>query len=110
MRDYGLSAAGQDEVWRRWRGGESLSSVARALGAPMQHVRRFVSQTGGIRQQLPQRACGHLMLSEREEISRGIAGGDSARTIARQLRRTLGGSTFKLIQRRKSTFVAVIAR
>ncbi|MEU5282347.1 hypothetical protein AB0G87_38915 [Streptomyces asoensis] len=49
VRDYGLSPAQQDEVWRRWREGQSFSLIARALGAPMQSARRFLCQNGGVR-------------------------------------------------------------
>jgi hypothetical protein len=48
MRDDGLSPAGQDELWRRWRAGESLGSMSRSLEIPLQHVRRFLAQTGGV--------------------------------------------------------------
>lgn len=44
MRDYGFSPAQQDEIWRRWRAGQSFSVIGRALGAPMQHARRFLYQ------------------------------------------------------------------
>ncbi len=75
--DYGLSPAGQDELWRRWCAGESLSSMSRSLEIPLQHVRRFLAQTGGVRR--PPRALQnrHLTLTEREEISRGLAMGCS---------------------------------
>ena len=32
MRSWGLSTAEQDEVWVRWRQGESLRLIARRLG------------------------------------------------------------------------------
>jgi hypothetical protein len=78
VRDYGLSPAGQDELWRRWRAGESLSSMSRSLGIPLQHVRRFLAQTGGVRKRPRVRQSRHLTLTEREEISRGLAMGRSA--------------------------------
>ena len=42
----GLSAAEQDEVWARWRRGESLRLIARRLGKRGPSVRAFVLQTG----------------------------------------------------------------
>lgn len=60
MRDYGFSPAQQDEIWRRWRAGESFNSMGRVLGMPMHHVRSFLAQTGGIRHILsgaPLRIC-----------------------------------------------------
>ncbi len=87
MRDYGFSVARQDEIWKRWREGQSLSLIARGLSAPMQHVRRFLAQSRGVRRQPQRRSIRHLTATEREEISRGIAAGLSARQLARQLGR-----------------------
>ncbi|MGW6620137.1 IS30 family transposase [Nocardia sp. NPDC055002] len=83
-----MSAARQDEVWRRWRAGESFSAIARSLGMPLQHVRRFLAQTGGIQRRPTRRRIQHLTMVEREEISRGLAAGSSARTIATGLNRS----------------------
>ena len=47
VRDYGLSGVEQDELWRRWRDGQSVSSIGRELGKPFRHLRRFMAQTGG---------------------------------------------------------------
>ncbi|MFD9456690.1 IS30 family transposase [Streptomyces sp. NPDC059985] len=88
VRDYGFSPAQQDEIWRRWREGQSFSLIGRALGAPMHHVRQFLYQSGGIRLTPQQRSKRHLTGSEREEISRGIAAGESARQLARRLGRS----------------------
>ncbi|MFF4567588.1 helix-turn-helix domain-containing protein [Streptomyces sp. NPDC001435] len=54
----------------------------------MHHVRRFLHQSGGVRQATQQRSTRHLTGSEREEISRGIAVGESARQLARRLGRS----------------------
>ncbi|MEU7459183.1 TIGR04222 domain-containing membrane protein [Streptosporangium roseum] len=75
VRDYGLSPDRQDEVWQRWRSGESLSSIARGVDTPLQHVRRFFAQTGGVRPVPARRSLRHLAVAEREEVSRGLAGG-----------------------------------
>ena len=82
MREYGLSAAEQDQLWEWWRAGRSISAIARVLGRPLQHVRRYLTQTGGIRPTPPRPPAAHLSLSEREEISRGVAAGLSARQIS----------------------------
>ncbi|GAA1580696.1 IS30-like element ISCfr4 family transposase [Actinomadura kijaniata] len=87
MRDYGFSPERQDELWRRWRDGDSLGVIARGMGAELQHVRRFLRQTGGLRVPVRRRSCRHLNAVEREEISRGIAAGLSARAIGRLLER-----------------------
>ena len=87
MRSWGLSTAEQDEVWARWRQGESLRLIARRLGKRSPSVRAFVLQTGGVQRQPPRRNAGCLSLAEREEISRGVAAGDSCRAIASRLGR-----------------------
>ncbi|MFD3461001.1 transposase [Nocardia fluminea] len=51
-------------------------------------MRRFLAQTGGVRRPPPQRRIQHLTMAEREEISRGLARGCSARTIATRIRRS----------------------
>jgi DNA-binding CsgD family transcriptional regulator len=87
MRSWGLSAVEQDEVWQRWRRGESLRLIARRLGKRGRSVRAFVLQTGGGQCPPPRRAARALLVAEREEISRGLAAGDSCRVIAQRLER-----------------------
>ncbi|MFF3787812.1 IS30 family transposase [Streptomyces sp. NPDC001933] len=88
VRDYGFSPAQQDEIWRRWREGQSFSLIGRALGAPMQYARRFLYQSGGVRLTPQTRSERHLSGSEREEISHEIAAGESARQLAKRLGRS----------------------
>ena len=83
----GLSAAEQDEVWARWRQGESLWLIARWLGKRGPSVRALVLQSGGVQQHPPRRALRCLGMAEREEISRGVAAGQSWRQIAVRLGR-----------------------
>ena len=87
MRSWGLSAAEQDEVWARWRQGESLRLIARRLGKRSPSVRAFVLQTGGVQQHPPHRAPRCLSTAEREEISRGVAAGQPCRQIPARLGR-----------------------
>jgi IS30 family transposase len=87
VRSWGLSAAEQDEVWARWRQGESLRLIARRLGKRSPSVRAFVLQTGGVQRHPPHRAPQCLSMAEREEISRGVAAGVSCRQIAARLGR-----------------------
>jgi hypothetical protein len=84
---WGLSAAEQDEVWARWRRGESLRLIARRLGKRGPSVRAFVLQTGGVQQPRRIVSCGVSAIGQREEISRGVAAGVSCRHIAAQLER-----------------------
>ncbi|MEU1667127.1 helix-turn-helix domain-containing protein [Streptomyces sparsogenes] len=54
----------------------------------MQHARRFLYQSGGVRLTPQTRSQRHLSGSEREEISRGTAAGESARQLAKRLGRS----------------------
>ncbi|MEV6684528.1 helix-turn-helix domain-containing protein [Streptomyces sp. NPDC051130] len=54
----------------------------------MQSARRFLYQSGGVRLAPQTRSERHLSGSEREEISRGIAPGESARQLAKRLGRS----------------------
>jgi IS30 family transposase len=87
VRSWGLSSEEQDEVWARWRRGESLRLIARMLGKRVPSVRAFVLQTGGVQHRPPRRAPRSLSMAEREEISRGVAAGEPCRQIAARLGR-----------------------
>jgi IS30 family transposase len=89
VRSWGLSAQEQDEVWARWRRGESLRLIARQLGKRVPSVRAFVLQTGGVQRHPPRRAQRSLSMAEREEVSRGVAAGEPGRQIAARLGRAL---------------------
>jgi transposase, IS30 family len=87
MRSWGLSVQDQEELWRRWRQGESLRLIARRLGKRGPSVRAFVLQTGGVQRPPPRRAKRCLSMAEREEISRGVAAGEPCRQLAARLGR-----------------------
>jgi DNA-binding CsgD family transcriptional regulator len=87
VRSWGLSVQEQEELWGRWRQGESLRLIARRMGKRGPSVRAFVLQSGGVKQPPRRRPAGSLSAAEREEISRGVAAGDSCRAIASRLGR-----------------------
>lgn len=82
-----MSATEQDQIWERWRRGESLRLIARQLSKHTPAVRGFVLDTGGIQKRPPTRASRCLSLGEREEISRSLAAGVSMQAIGRQIGR-----------------------
>ena len=75
------------EVWDRWQGGEAMRSIARRLGRESSSVRTLIEDTGGVRPAPRRRSARCLSLPEREEISRGVAAGESLRDIAHRLGR-----------------------
>lgn len=83
-----LSPADIDEIWERLRSGHSVKPTARALGLSTSTVRSYLIRCGGIRPDPRHRGAGHLSLEEREEISRGLAAGQSLRVIAAGLGRS----------------------
>lgn len=74
-------------VWERWRQGESLQQIAQLFGRNHSSVQGILGQSGGIQPPKRQRSARVLSLQEREEISRGIAAGQSIRSIAASLGR-----------------------
>jgi len=78
----------KSELWQRWRGGESIVDISRALAADRKAVVRVLSRHGGFTPPLRKRAPQALTLAEREEISRGLSAGHSLRHIARVLQRS----------------------
>ena len=84
----GFTMDQENTIWEMWRRGDSLSATGRVLGESVPQIGRFLRKSGGIRPLPRRRRASHLTAGEREEISRGIAAGDSARTIADKLGRS----------------------
>jgi len=77
------------ELWERWKSGQCVADIARALERRNKSgVYRVLALNGGIAPQPRRRAARALRLAEREEISRGIAAGWSIRQIAQNLGRS----------------------
>lgn len=83
-----VTVADKAEIWERWRRGESTELIGRALGKHHASVYFQLAPSGGIRPVERRRSRLALTLSEREEISRGIALQRSIRAIARLLGRS----------------------
>lgn len=93
VRKRGLDPSERAELWQRWRAGQTLSDIARALEKPPGSVFGFVASNGGISPAIRRRRPGSLALLEREEISRGLSRGESLRGIARRLDRSVSTIT-----------------
>lgn len=94
----GLSHEQKANLWSRWKAGDCVSDIARALVVPGQRVHNVLAGAGGIVPAARRRSSRELRLEEREEISRGIAARESAQRIAERLGRS------------KSTITREIAR
>ena len=82
-----LSWRETNELWARWRRGESPSEIARALQRGSGCVYHVVAADGGVAPRPRCRATRALSSQEREEISRALAQGESLRAISRGLGR-----------------------
>ena len=82
------TAEQKTKMWDRWQRGESLKAIGRAFGRPSSSIFGQLAPTGGIRPNPRRRSRLALTLSEREEISRGIASDLSLCTIAARLGRS----------------------
>ncbi len=83
----GLSVQQKKDLWSRWRQGQSLSEIGRALGKQAGSIHGVLAANGGITPRDRKRGACALSLAEREEISRGLAEGLFVRVIAGRLQR-----------------------
>jgi len=105
-----FTAAQKAELWERWKSGSSAAAISRALDRRNKTgVLRIVTLHGGIAPAPRRRALAALRFEEREEISRGIAVGQSIRqialglgrapsTVSRELRRNGGRQCYRANQ------------
>src|SRR5579864_2415585 len=84
-----LSEQQRNDMWRRWKAGQSLHEIGRVFGKDHVSIQFMLSQHGGIVPAARRRSLLTLTLDERENISRGIASGSSIRDIARGLERAV---------------------
>src|ERR1700754_4724551 len=84
-----FTSAQRAELWERWKRGESMLSITRALERRSHSgVQQIIRLRGGIAPAVRRRAELTLKLEKREEISRGLAVGMAIRAIARGLGRS----------------------
>jgi len=81
------TASDRAELWRQWKAGYSTRHIARALGRQVGSIYQILAPYGGIKPAERTRGPRTLKLSEREDISRGLATGSSIRQIAERLGR-----------------------
>ena len=82
-----LSSSESAEIWDRWQRGEGLKLIGRVFGKSSSSIFAHLRPHGGIRPAPRRRSKRAFSLTEREEISRGVAVGASLRSIATKLGR-----------------------
>ena len=96
-------------MWDRWQRGESLQHFGDVLDRHHSAIAGVLIRSGGIRPPPRCRSLRALRLTEREEISRGVATGKSIRsmavalnrapsTISRELQRNQGRQRYRAAQ------------
>jgi len=86
-RRFKLSELQRNDLWRRWKAGQSLHEIGRVFSKDHVSIQFMLAQHGGIAPTARRRSPLTLTLAERENISRGIASGGSIREIAKGLQR-----------------------
>lgn len=84
----GISSQQRAELWSRWQRGETVSDIARALEKNVGSVFGVLRLQGGYAPKARLRRATALSLDERESISRGLAVGQSIRSIAAAIQRS----------------------
>jgi len=82
-----MSWSDRNELWARWRRGESVRQIAYGLRRASSVIHTVVAAEGGIAPRTRRRSRVALTPAEREEISRHLASGQSLRAISRMLGR-----------------------
>jgi IS30 family transposase len=108
-RRGGLSWSQRNELWRRWRAGDSIVDIAQGLQHERTRIGDVIAEAGGIAPAPRRRSRLALTTTEREEISRAIVRGESVRamagrlgrapsTISREIRRHGGRGTYRALR------------
>jgi IS30 family transposase len=83
-----FSEADRATIWDMREAGVPVKRIAKQLGRQNSSLRQFIADAGGRRPSARDRSELRLSLGEREEISRGLAGGLSIRSIAEGMGRS----------------------
>ena len=105
----GRSSAVKEKLWARWKAGESVTAISRAMSVGAKSVRRVLALNGGCFPRPKKRSSRALSFAERKciaiglddgvslrEISRRI--GRSASTVSREIKRHGGGKRYQPVE------------
>ena len=67
QRRWKLSSAQRADMWNRWKAGQSLHAIGRALGKDKQVIHFLLARHGGIAPAVRRRSARVLTLAERED-------------------------------------------
>jgi IS30 family transposase len=101
-----LSANQRTDLWSRWKAGQSLHEIGRALGKDHVSIQFILAQHGGIVPAARRRSLLTLTLAEREDISRGIASGLSIREIAKGLQRAVSTASREVARHGRASAIS----
>lgn len=87
QRRVRLTREQKQDIWQRWKKGESIAGIGRSLDRYPDAVRDVLMKNGGIARPVRTRSSSALTLAERESISRGLALGQTMRGLAAELGR-----------------------
>ena len=87
VRGCRMSWNERNGLWARWRRSESLREIAHGLRRASSVISTVVAAEGGIAPRPRRRSRLALTATEREEISRQLACGQSLRAVSRMLGR-----------------------
>ena len=105
-----VSAEVRDRFWTARQRGEPIWLAARGAGVSQAAGWTWVQQRGGVRPRRPVPASGrYLSLAEREEIAVGVAGRESARSIAARLGRAVSTVSREVARNRVSAGYRAVA-
>ena len=74
-------------MWDRWKAGDTLHEIGKLFDRLHTSIHTILSASGGIRPPTRHRSRLALSMTEREEISRALAAGESIHCVAKRLRR-----------------------
>lgn len=87
-KSRGLTTPQKRELWDRWKKGQTLSEIGRALGKHAGSISGVLAIHGGIAPTTRSRSARVLSGTEREEISRGLSSGLTFSRIAEAIGRS----------------------
>ena len=96
-----ITGALREELWRRYKAGETILGIGRALDQRQATIHRALQTHGGIAPARRSRSSRVLNFSEREEISRGVSAGCTFRAIARGLHRAVSTVSQEVARHRR---------